>query len=157
MSTAVPDIYHVALGTSLQDLDVIQPIDFCSLSLPHCFPAFLITVHALIWMDFFLLSLYTCNYPYSPLLFFLHVLIKNYSVSFFSTNLFPERLNIINCLCCQIFPAQPVFLCPPEGDHDIFLPSFVNSIDHISFPLFPSLTLIKEKRPLFYSVCIFIM
>lgn len=48
MSTAVPDIYHVALGTSLQDLNVIQPIDFCSLSLPHCFPAFLITVHALI-------------------------------------------------------------------------------------------------------------
>lgn len=39
MSMVVPDIYHVALGTSLQDLDVIQPIDFCSLSLPHRFPA----------------------------------------------------------------------------------------------------------------------
>lgn len=48
MSMVVPDIYHVALGTSLQDLDVIQPIDFCSLSLPHCFPASLITAHVLI-------------------------------------------------------------------------------------------------------------
>lgn len=52
MSMDVPDIYHVALGTSLQDLDVIQPIDFSSLSLPQCFPASLSTVHVLILMDF---------------------------------------------------------------------------------------------------------
>lgn len=53
MSMDVPDIYHVVLGTSFQDPDVIQPTDFCSLSLPQCFPESLSTILVLILMDFF--------------------------------------------------------------------------------------------------------
>lgn len=58
MSMDVPDIYHVALGTSFQDPDVLQAIDFSSLSLPRCFPASLSTVYVLILMDFFFYFLY---------------------------------------------------------------------------------------------------